>query len=341
MTSLFLLMAAVLIGSACLSIVETAILSLPLIRARMLVEQKRKNATVLLKIKQNIHLTIASIVIVNNAINISGSIFIGQKVNLLFGDAGLNFTAFFFPLMVIVIGEIIPKTLGERYKVTFALNAAKPVYVLVWVLAPIVKLILSLEKLFYKGAESSSPKVTEEEIKIMLKIGRDSGTVEMDEELLCTRVFKLNDLRAGQIMKSIDHMYTISANNTLEEIKDDVINSPFSRIAVYDKDPKDIVGIVQHRVLLREIAKDNYTAYVRDFMFQPIFVHQLTKADTLLQRFQETHQHLFIVKDNIGNDIGLVTMEDVLEELFGEIFDEKDIKPQPMVERNASQDYQI
>ena len=84
---------------------------------------------------------------------------------------------------------------------------------------------------------------------------------------------------------------------------------------------------MQHRVLLREIAKDNYEADVRSFMREPIFVHSLTKADTLLEKFQAYNQHFFIVQDNVGSDIGIITMEDVLEELFGEIYDEKDIWP--------------
>jgi len=167
--------------------------------------------------------------------------------------------------------------------------------------------------------------VTEEEIKMMLKLGRSEGTVEMDEELLCNRVFKLNDLRAVQIMKPIDQIYALPADKTLQEVKEAIINSKFSRIAVYDKNPLDFIGITQHRVLLREIAKDNYQAHVRDFMTEPIFVDWLTKADTLLEKFQAYHQHLFIVQDSKGRDIGLVTMEDVLEELFGEIYDEKDV----------------
>jgi len=159
-------------------------------------------------------------------------------------------------------------------------------------------------------------------------LGRSEGTVEMDEEVLCNRVFKLNDVRAAQIMKPISQIYALSANKRLEEVKEDVINSRYSRIAVYDKDPLNIVGIVQHRILLREIAKDNYQAFIREFMTEPIFVNWFTKADALLEKFQIYHQHLFIVQDSQGKAVGLVTMEDVLEELFGEIYDEKDVATQ-------------
>ena len=187
-------------------------------------------------------------------------------------------------------------------------------------------LIIQMTKPFVQ--DSKLPRVTEDEIKMMLKLARAEGTVEMDEEVLCNRVFKLNDVRAAQIMKPMDQIYALPAHKTLADVKEDIINSRFSRIAVYDKDPLDIVGTVQHRILLREIAKDNYQAHVRDFMKEPIFVNWFTKADALLEKFQVYHQHLFIVQDSKGKDVGLVTMEDVLEELFGEIYDEKDvIKP--------------
>jgi CBS domain containing-hemolysin-like protein len=188
---------------------------------------------------------------------------------------------------------------------------------------PVVNVVMGATRPFLK--KRIPTRITEEEIKMMLKMGRDAGTVESDEELLCNRVFRLNDLKAYQMMKPISHIYALAAKDQLAQIKDIVIGSRFSRIAVYDKNPMDIVGIVQQRVLLREIAKDNYEARVQDFMTEPIFISDLTRADTLLEKFRTYHQHLFIVQNAEGRNIGLITMEDVLEELFGEIYDEKDM----------------
>lgn len=327
MTTLLILVCVIIAGSAVLSMIEAAILSLPLIRARILHEENRRNSATLLYIKSNIHITVASIVIINNAINISGSIFIGQQVTRLFGEYWLAIAAVVLTFAIIVFGEVIPKTIGERYKVPISLFFARPLNFLVWVFTPMVKLILQMERPLTKRYNLPMPKVTEEEIKLMLKLGRDAGTVEMDEELLCNRVFRLNDLRALQMMKPLDQIYALPAGKKLGEVKEAIISSPFSRIAVYEKDPKDFVGIVQHRILLREIAKDNYDAYVREFMHKAIYVPQMAKADALLEKFQAYNQHLFIVQDDMGRDVGLITMEDVLEELFGEIYDEKDVRP--------------
>src|SRR3990167_9032127 len=239
---------SIIVASAICSMAEAALLSLPMIRARILFEQNKKHSKDLLHIKENIQDTIATIVVLNNAINIAGSIFIGQLVAHQFGDKWLGLVSTIMTLAIIIFSEIIPKTVGERHKVNLSLALAPPVRFIVFILNPILRIILRMAKPFVSNQKL--PKVTEDEIKMMLKLARDEGTVEMDEVELCNRVFKLNDVRAVQIMKPIDQIYALPGGKTLEEVKDAIINSRFSRIAVYNKNPLDIVGIVQHRILL-------------------------------------------------------------------------------------------
>lgn len=332
--SLFL---SVIIASALCSMAEAAILSLPMVRARILFEHKRKNSRDVLYLKENMGPTIAAIVVVNNAINIIGSIFVGQMIADRFGNQWLGLASAGLTFTIIIVAEILPKTIGERFKIPLALFFAKPLRLLLFLFRPMVALLSQVARPILKNYKV--PKVTEDEIKMMLKLGRDAGTVEMDEEVLCSRVFKLNDLRAYQIMKPMEQINALPADKTLGELKETIIDAHFSRIAVYDRDPLDIVGMVSHRTLLREIARDHHQAKVRDFMTEPIFVNWLSKADELLEKFQVYNQHLFIVQDNNGHDVGLVTMEDVLEELFGEIYDEKDMRVrQPSAEAPAVRD---
>ena len=325
MWSLVILFISIICASAICSMSEAAILSLPILRARILYEENRKGSKALLYIKENISITVASIVMLNNAINIIGSFFIGLRVTLLWGDGWLGLASAVMTFAIIIFGEIFPKAIGERYKTSLSLFLAKPLRFMVWILRPLVELILKMGGLF-REKKYATPRVTEEEIKMMLKLGRDAGTVEMDEEVLCNRVFKLNDVRAYQVMRPISQIYALPADKTLNEEKNAIINSRFSRIAVYDKDPLDIIGVVEHRLLLRHIARDNGDAHIKEFMTKPIFVNHQTKADALLEKFLAYNQHLFIVQDDTGKTIGLITMEDVLEELFGEIYDEKDMK---------------
>ncbi len=322
MFSILILFSAIILASGLCSMAEAAILSLPMVRARILYEENIKHSADLLFVKENISDVVASIVIVNNAVNIVGSIFVGNLVTELFGSQWLGIVSTILTFTIIVVSEIIPKTIGERYKVKISLAIAKPLRFITFIFRPIVRIVVRVTKLFM--IEAAHPKVTEAEIKMMLKLGRAEGTVEVDEEVLINRIFKLNDVRAAQIMKPIDEIYALSANRMLEDLKEKIIDSRYSRIAVYDDDKHDIVGVAQQRVLLREIAKDNYKAYVREFMTEPIFVNWFMKADDLLEKFQKSKQHLFIVQDSEKKDVGIVTMEDVLEELFGEIYDEKD-----------------
>lgn len=322
MIGLVILVVGVLLVSGLCSMTEAAILSLPLVRARILLDQKRKGSKNLLVLKENIHSVIATIVVLNNSVNIIGSIFVGQQVSRIFGNEWLGIASALFTFLVITISEVIPKTIGEHYKVSVSLASAKTIRILVWVLKPFVQLLVLTTGMVRR--ESTLPRVTEEEIKAMLRLGRDAGTVEVDEENLCNKVFKLNDLRAHHIMKPIDQIYALPADQRLIEVKDLILNSQYSRVAVYEKDISNIIGICQQRLLLREIANDNYEARVKDFMSRPIFVKENERADDLLSKFQAYHQHLFIVRDKSEKNIGIISMEDVLEELFGEIYDEKD-----------------
>ncbi|MBN1353558.1 MAG: HlyC/CorC family transporter [Candidatus Omnitrophica bacterium] len=323
---LSLLIVTVLIASAACSMTEAAILSLPLIRARIFSEEKRRGGCDLLFVKENIHSAVATIVILNNAVNIIGAIFIGQVVAKTFGNQFLGVFSAVMTFAIIIIAEVIPKTIGEHYKARVSLASAKLLRVLMWVFKPFIKTIAILMRPF--GKDSKKTWITEEEIKMLVRVGRDAGTVEVDEERLINRVFRLNDLKATQMMKPIDHIYAIDGNRTLLESKEDIINSLYSRIGIYENTASNIIGVCQQRVLLREIANDNYNAQVKNFITKPIFVHEDEKADALLEKFQSYHQHLFIVRDGKGKNVGIITMEDVLEELFGEIYDEKDVTVQ-------------
>ena len=227
---------------------------------------------------------------------------------------------------IIVLSEIIPKTIGEQHKVTVSLAGAKVLRLLMFVFSPFIKMVTFIIKPIL-SASNKRNQITEKDIKAMLRIGRNSGTIEIDEETLINRVFKLNDLRAKQMMKPIESICAVPIDKSLKKLKDEIIDAPYSRLAVYKGDDvHNIVAVCQHRVLLREIAKDNYSALVSDFIREPIFVDENEKADNLLEKFRFYNQHLFIVRNGKKQNIGIITMEDVLEELFGEIYDEKDIE---------------
>jgi len=241
----------------------------------------------------------------------------------IFGNQFLGIFSAVLTFAIIIIAEVIPKTIGEHYKVRVSLTSAKALRITMLVLKPLIKTMSLLMRPFRK--KTRRPWVTEEEIKILLRLGRAAGTVELDEETLINRVFKLNDLDARHMMKPIENIYALDGDKTLSEEKGRIINSTYSRIAVYVKNISNIVGVSQQRALLKEIAKGNYSAHVKNFISKPVFIEEDEKADGLLEKFRSYHQHLFIVRNRQHKNIGIISMEDVLEELFGEIYDEKDI----------------
>ncbi len=332
MLTVFLSCLVVVTASFVCAISEAAILSLPFLRARIMLEEKRHNARDVMYIKENIAVAVATIVIINNSINIIGSVFIGREVARILGDQWLGIASGVLTFIIIIFGEVIPKAIGERFKIPISLFFAKPIRILMWLFRPVVGLAMILARPWTKGERG---RVTEEEIKMMLKLGRDAGTVESDEEILINHVFRLNDLQASNIMKPLEEAYMLPADKTLMEAKDAITMSPYNRIAVYQGDPNRIVGIVQHRILLRELTRDNHSSKIKDWMLKPIFVNQSIKVDALMAKFQAYHQHLFVVQDHLGHNVGLVTMEDVLEELFGEIYDEKDVRFKMMEQRSS------
>ena len=322
MPALSVLIVCILVTSGIFSMMEAAILSLSLVKARVLHENKRRGSTDLLIVKQDIHTAVATIVIINNSINIIGAIFVGRMVTSIFGSQWLGAASAILTFFIIILSEVIPKTLGEHYKVPISLAIARPLRGIIFAFKPVVSVVVFISSCC--RSKSTLPRVTEEEIKAMLKLGQSDGTVEVDEQVLCNRVFKLNDLKALQIMKPMEKVFAMQADRKLADVKEEVIDSPYSRIVIYGKDLSDLKGVCQQRVLLRELSKDNYEARLREFATDPIFVGENERADTLLEKFQAYHQHLFIVRDKTGKNTGIVSMEDVLEELFGEIYDEKD-----------------
>ena len=323
MISLIILVFFVLLASGIFSMLEAAILSMPFLRIKMLVKEGRYGSKTLLQIKEHIHKYIATIVVLNNSINIIGSIFVAHKVTVLFGDRWLGVASGCLTFLIIVLAEIIPKTIGERFRIPVSLAGAKPLKTVTFFLYPLVSIITLIPSMIVRATRI--PKITEDEIKTLVRMARDSGEVELDEEVLISRVFRLNDLKASQMMTSRDRIYAVSSSRTLGELKKEIMDSPHSRIVVYGRSLDHIVGIAQQRKLLKEIANDRESERVDNFMVQPIFVREYTRADYLLERFRLYHQHLFIVQDKRKKTLGIITMEDVLEELFGEIYDEKDV----------------
>ncbi len=324
MLNLILIVVLVLIGSAICSASEAALFSISLLKAQNLAQQSRSPANqALLVIRENMNRPIATLVILNNLFNIVGSITVGQVATAVLGDAWLGIFSAILTFLIIIFGEIIPKTLGERYAEQFAILIALPVSGLTVLFTPAVWLLERITKPFTTGTRR--PTTNEAEIQLLARIGHQEGIIEDDEAEMIQKVFRLNDVTAADVMTPRTEMTYLQGDLTLAEAEDDIINSQHTRIVVVDKTVDQVIGVaLKHRLLvalLRGQGHETIATLCRGAQFVP----EVVRADTLLKNFQKTREHLMVVLDEYGGVSGVVTLEDVLEVLTGEIVDETDM----------------
>ncbi|MCB0195850.1 MAG: HlyC/CorC family transporter [Anaerolineae bacterium] len=324
---MFELVTAVLIvlcASALSSGTEAALFSVPLVKVRQLAQSKKSSGRALLAIRQNMSRPIASIVIMNNIANIVGSIVVGRIAAVQLGSEFLGAFSALLTFLVIIFAEIIPKTLGERFAETIALSVARPVQILTLIFTP---LVWAIEKLTYpitKG-RAAVPTTNEAEIKLLARIGRQEGIIEEDESEMIQRVFRLNDVTAGDMMTPRVAMTYLWGDSTLAEVKGEIIASEHSRIIIVGETIDDVVGSALKTDLLTTIIDGKEDLPVSALAREALFVPENVHGDKLLQVFQKKRRHLAVVIDEFGGVAGVVTLEDVLETLTGEIVDETDL----------------
>ncbi len=226
----------------------------------------------------------------------------------------------------LVFGELVPKRLAMKYyeKISYAtIGVIRGISV---VTAPFVKLLTAstnmVSKIFGVG-ESEEEVVTEEEIKMMIAEGEEKGTIEQGERQLLNNVFEFNDIIVSEVMTPRTDMYAIDINDNIKDILDEVDEFKYSRIPVYDESIDDIQGILFVKDMLKPL-KDGKDINIKEIMREPYFVPESKDIDELFKEMQQNKVQMAIAIDEYGGTAGLITMEDIIEELVGNIFDEYD-----------------
>ncbi|MEQ1628667.1 MAG: hemolysin family protein [Nitrospira sp.] len=228
-----------------------------------------------------------------------------------------------FVLLVSV--DVIPKTLAAKFAVPVTLNMAYPVYGVQIFLKPLLFLMVPLIQKLTGGKGLTLPLVTEEELKIMLDEGGKAGELESEEVKMIKNVFQLKDITAEDAMTPRIYVFSLDGNLRLKEAQELLYNSKYSRIPVYDGVLDNITGVLYKTKALTELAKGRSDVRLRDIAHPALFVPAGKTADDLMKQFQQEKRHMGIVVNEYGGVMGLVTLEDLLEEVVGEIVDETDI----------------
>lgn len=326
-TSLIIL--AVLLGlSALFSASETAFYSVSKIKVKDLVQQKRKGSLALTRLKDNQKRLLTTILIGNNLVNIGASALATVITTQSFGLKGVGIATGVMTLLILTFGEIIPKSLATINSEKIALLLARPIELLMYLLYPVILVMENIIKYTHKllGVEKEMPLITEQEIKTMIRLGAEEKVIERKEKELLESVLEFNDITASEVLTPRIKMFCLSETLTLQESLPIIIKEGFSRIPLFRSTKDKITGIVHVKDVIKGLQSKE-ALQLKDISQKPFFVSKETILSELFKEFQSKHMHMAIVVDEFGGTAGLVTLEDLLEEIVGEIMDEKDLSP--------------
>lgn len=311
--------------SAFFSGAEIAFFSISETKLRALAEEKRKGARMALHLRSNPQRLLSTILIGNNLVNIMAASLATLIAIQLFGSEAVAVATGLLTFIVLLFGEIVPKTLCAKHSEVAVQFLAYPVYWLEQLFYPILLLLEPLILLLTGGRGLTVPFVTEEELKIMLDAGGKAGVLETDEVKMIKNVFAFSDLTAEDVMTPRIYMFGLDRNLLLHESKEELFKSKYSRIPIFQGDLDNITGILYRNQALLELAQGNMNMSLQDLARPPLFIPAAKPADDLLKQFQREKRHIAIVVNEFGGVMGLVTTEDLLEEVVGEILDETDL----------------
>ena len=314
--------AAVLISAMC-SLFEAVLYSLPLSQIETMAAEGRRAGQILQRLRQDVDRPIAAILSLNTIANTAGATVAGAAALAVFGHDWIAYFSAFFTLVILMFSEVIPKTAGVVYNRALSVVIAQPLNILVVLFTPFIWLTGFVTKLISRGKVANE--VSQDELVSMARMGLKAGAIEADQEKVIQNVLSLESKDVSEIMTPRTVMFLLSADATIQEVKDNSGLLNYSRIPVYDKDPDDVVGVALRRDLLTAMADGQGETRVEELMRPVDFVAQSLSCDRLLRMLMERRQHLSMVVDEFGGLVGLVSLEDVLEEILGkEIVDEFD-----------------
>lgn len=307
--------------SGLMAMVDAAVLSVSRAEVEEMVVREMWGAVPLQAIARRLTRAVVVIVLFTNTINVLGPILAGSKAIEIYGEPVIGVITAILTFGTIVFSEIIPKSLGAHYAPIIARASAPAILFFIYALYPLVIALEWMSSLFKTGRRRIG---TEEQIRSLVTIGRRAGYIESDEGQLIHRAFILNDRTAADVMTSLEDVVAVEVSATVRQAADRVFRNAYSRYPVFAASINDVKGMVLSHDILEAVSEGRDQEPISSIVRPALVVPAEMRSDELLVRFRDRRIHLAIVQDE-GKTVGLVTLEDVLEELVGEIEDEKDV----------------
>lgn len=305
------------------SLTEALILSSTTAEIEALKRLRPRRGTLLEQFRHNLDRTISTILTLNTIANTLGATIIGALAAKLFGDASIGIVSAVLTLAILIFSEVIPKNLGVAYRAGLQPHV---VYPLLWaerILWPVIWLCQTVVRLVIR--KKSDPHAADREIILLAEKGAKEGTLSPRESSLIANALSLDDVRIGQIMTPRVVVTALPRKATIADVFAEHADIPFARIPVYGRNLDDVVGLVRRRDLLKAKAGGRDADTVEKLMQEIQFVPETITVAQALQQFLRTHQQLAVVVDEFGSTTGVVSLEDVIEQILGnEIFEQDD-----------------
>ena len=329
MTNQVIALIALLLLSGFFSSAETALFSISRSKARFLSKQKGKAEQLIYEMKSNPHRLLSTILIGNNVVNVAASALATKLALKLAPNYAVGAATGIMTFLILVFGEVFPKSIATRNNIMIARTVIFPLYWFSLIFKPVVLFLDFIPKM--TGRIKRTPSVTEEELITFVEVVREEGEIKEEEQKLITRIFEFDDTNASEIMTPRADMFVIEADQPLN--LQVIADSGFTRIPVIEATIDNVIGILNIKDVLTYQANNKDLPDIRRLMRSPYFVPEHKKLDSLLHQFKKRQTHMAIVVDEHGGVAGLITLEDALEELVGEIRDETDKEESLIVKR--------
>jgi CBS domain containing-hemolysin-like protein len=261
----------------------------------------------------------------NNVANISAASIMSIIVNDTFGSPALGIATGILTLLILIFGEITPKTFANRFAGRIALWISRPIYLFGIVIFPVVWLLEYITSFMHKIVKVQDQElITETEIKEMIQFGVEKNVIEPHEQFIINRALKFSDISVKEIMVPYKSIFSLPGGKNVAEAMNEIILSGYSRVPIYEKDPRNIVGVALAKDIARQLVEKKDSIQISQIAKKPIIVDEDFKIKYLFKIFQRTHVHIAVIVDKQQRTIGIATLEDLLEELVGEIEDESE-----------------
>ena len=298
-----------------------------------MVEEKVSGAELVEKLTRNPNTLLGTILIGNNVANIGASAMATVLATKIFGDSGVGIATGIITVLVLIFGEITPKSIAKQKSEAVALKVARPIEFLVIIFKPLVYIFTAISSMFIRilGGDPSEAKsfITHEELKTMVGVSEQEGVLENDEKEMIFNVFEFADLQVKDTMVQRVDIISVEKDASYDEVMDVIKNEQFSRIPVYNQTIDNIIGVLNIKDLatIENLREDfNISKYIRE----PFYTFEFKKNIELFKEMKKTRNHIAVVLDEYGGTVGLVTIEDLIEEIVGEIEDEYDEEKNPV-----------